>query len=65
MGSNILGKQVSLEKIVADPRVRSDPTANKVDTGSLISVANDTSPRASVRRQTLRGLFKISYLYRL
>jgi hypothetical protein len=57
MGSNILGKQVSSEKIVAGPRVtvnsqnkkitvvhRPDPTVNKGDAGSLTSVANDTGP---------------------
>jgi hypothetical protein len=76
MVSNILGKHVSFENIVAGPRVSfssqnakinvarpPDPTANKDDAGSLTVVANDTGPRVNVSRQTVRGLFKISHLY--
>jgi hypothetical protein len=32
-----------------------DPTANKGDAGSLTIISNDTSPRVSVSRQTVRG----------
>jgi hypothetical protein len=63
MGSNILGKHVSFEKIVAVPRVSvnsqnkkitaarlPNPTPNKGDAGSLTIVAYDTGPRVSVSR---------------
>jgi hypothetical protein len=73
MGSNILGKHVSFEKIVAGPRVSGnsqnkkitaarplDPTPNKGDVGSLTIVTYDTSPLVSVSRY---GLLKISHLY--
>jgi hypothetical protein len=77
MGSNILGKHVSFKKkIVAGPRVRvssqnkkiivarpPDATPNKSDAGSLTIVAYDTGPVASVSRQTVRVLLKISHLY--
>jgi hypothetical protein len=76
MGSNILGKHVSFEKIVVGPRVSvssqnkkiaaarpPDPTANKDDAGSLNVIANDTSPRVSISRKIVRGLLKISHLY--
>jgi hypothetical protein len=78
MGSNILGKHVLFEKIVAGPRVTvssqnkkitaarlPDPTANKGDVGSLTIVAYDTGPRVSISRQTVHGLLKISHLYSL
>jgi hypothetical protein len=76
MGSNILVKHVSFEKIVAGPRVSissqnkkittarlPDPNANKGEAGSLTIVANDTGPHISVSWQTVRGLLKISHLY--
>jgi hypothetical protein len=76
MGSNILGNHVSFEKIVVGPRVSvssqnkkitvarpPDPSANKGDAGSITIVANDTGPRISVNRQTVRRLLKISNLY--
>jgi hypothetical protein len=76
MGSNILGKHVSFEKIVASPHVSvsnqnkkitaarpQDPTANKGDAGSLAIFAYDTGPCVSVSRQTICGLLKISHLY--
>jgi hypothetical protein len=76
MGSNILAKHISFEKIVAGPRVSVssqnkkitaarplDPTANKGDASSLTIIANDTGPRVSVSWQTVRGLLKISHLY--
>jgi hypothetical protein len=75
MGSKILGKHVSFEKIVAGPRVSvssqkkitagrpPDPTLNKGDAGSLTIVAYDTGPLISVSRQTVRGLLKSSHVY--
>jgi hypothetical protein len=76
MGSSILGKHVSFEKIVASPHVSvssknkkiiaarpPDPTPNKGDVGSLTIVAYDTGPRVSVSRHTVYGLLKISQLY--
>jgi hypothetical protein len=76
MGSNILGKHVSFEKIVVGPRVtvsrqnkkitatrQPDPTPNTGDAGSLTIVAYDTGPRVSVSRQTVCGLLKISHLF--
>jgi hypothetical protein len=76
MGSNILGKNISFEKIVVGPRVNvssknkkiitaspPDPTPNKGDASSLTIVSYDTGPRISVSRQTVRGLLKMSNLY--
>jgi hypothetical protein len=76
MGSKILGKHVSFEKIVSSPHVSvssknkkiiaarsSDTTPNKSDVGSLSIVAYDTRPCISVSRQTVCGLLKISHLY--
>jgi hypothetical protein len=75
MGSNILGKHISFEKIVAGPRVSvsnqnkkitaarlSAPTNNKGDAGSLTIVVNDTGTHVSVSRKTVRGMLKISHL---
>jgi hypothetical protein len=76
MGSNILGKHVSFEKIVVGQRVSvssqnkkittarpPDPTPNKGIAGSLTIVAYDTGQLVSVSRQTVRGLLKLSHLY--
>jgi hypothetical protein len=74
MGSNILVKHISFEKIVVGPRVSvnsqnkkktTDPTPNKGDLGSLTIVTYDTGPLVSVSRQTVRRLLKISHLYLL
>jgi hypothetical protein len=74
MGSNILGKHISFEKIVVGPHVSvssqnkkitaarpSDPTPNKGDVGSLTIATYDTGQLVS--RQTVHELLKISHLY--
>jgi hypothetical protein len=75
MGSNIVRKHVSFEKIVAGPHVSvssqnikitvarpPDPSRNKGNSGSLTIVAYDTGPLVSVSRQTVCKLLKISHL---
>jgi hypothetical protein len=69
MGTNILGKHVSLEKIVAAPRVsvsnqnKKIIAANKGDTRSLTIISIDIGPRVSVNRQTVPWPLKIFHLY--
>jgi hypothetical protein len=73
MGSNNLGKQVSLKKLwrahasasaANIKKITADPTPNKGDPGSLTIVAHNTGPLVSVSRRTVHGLLKIStYIY--
>jgi hypothetical protein len=76
MGSNILGKHVSFDKIVASPRVSIssqnkkitaarplNSTPNKGDASSLTIVTYCTGPLVRVSRQAVRMLLKVSHLY--